>query len=114
MVPEEFARGDRRAFEGYKLRDRGEFMRQVRQDKENMQKSEVEELMNVAKIAGITVKDPSQRLNKFEADLFDDDEDDLDLSIPVEDEEVRNEKSVAAADTSITRLDEDTGALGVW
>jgi hypothetical protein len=111
MVPEEFARGDRSAFEGYKLRDKGEFMRQVRQDKENMQKSELEELLNVAKIAGIEVKDPSERLNKFDDDLFDDD--DLDLSVPL-DEEIKASKATSVADNSITRLDEDTGALGVW
>ena len=38
--------------------------------------------MFVAKIAGIDVKDPSTRLNKFEPDmLFDDDDDDLDVSV---------------------------------
>ena len=80
MVPEEFAKGaERRAFEGYELTDRGSFMRKVRQDAENMRSSELEELMGVAKIAGIKVKNPSERLNKFEKDLMDDD--DLDLSV---------------------------------
>jgi len=83
MVPEEFAKrsGERKAFEGYSLTDRGQFMRKVRQDAENMRSSELDELMGVAKIAGIKVKDPSQRLNKFEEDLLDENEEDLDLSI---------------------------------
>ena len=81
MVPEEFAKGtERRAFEGYNLSDRGQFMRKVQQDAKDMRSSELDELMGVAKIAGIKVKDPSERLNKFEEDLFDDDED-LDLSV---------------------------------
>ena len=79
-VPEEFAKGDRRAFEGYKMRDRGEFMRQVKQDSEQLKKSEMDELIGVAKMAGVKVKDPSERLNKFEKELLDDD-DDLDLSV---------------------------------
>ena len=109
MVPEEFAKGDRRAFEGYKLTDRGEFMRKVKQEKDEMKQGEVDELMSVARMAGITVKNPAERLNKFDADLFEDDEDDLDLSVPEEDLYSERRK-----DESITRLDDDTGALGVW
>uniref|UniRef100_A0A7S3LA50 Uncharacterized protein n=1 Tax=Amphora coffeiformis TaxID=265554 RepID=A0A7S3LA50_9STRA len=83
MVPEEFAKraGERKAFEGYSLTDRGQFMRKVRQDAQDMRSSELDELMGVAKIAGIKVKDPSERLNKFENDLLNDDEEDLDLSV---------------------------------
>lgn len=81
MVPEEFAKGgDRKAFEGYELTDRGQFMRKVRKDAQDMRSSELDELMGVAKIAGIKVKDPTERLNKFESDLLQDDED-LDLSV---------------------------------
>jgi hypothetical protein len=81
MLPEEFAkRGDRKAFEGYKLTDRGEFMRQVRDAKDNMRNEEIDELLGVAKMAGIQVK--QQRLNKFEPDLLPEaDDDDLDLSV---------------------------------
>jgi hypothetical protein len=82
MKPEEFAkRGDRKAFEGYKLTDRGEFMRQVKDAKENMRNEEIDELLGVAKMAGIQMK--SQRLNKFEPDLLleEVDDDDLDLSV---------------------------------
>jgi hypothetical protein len=81
MLPEEFAkRGDRKAFEGYKLTDRGEFMRQVRDAKDNMRNEEIDELLGVAKMAGIQMK--GQRLNKFEPDLItEDDDDNLDLSV---------------------------------
>jgi hypothetical protein len=41
----------------------------------------LEELLGVARIAGINFKDPSKRLNKFEKDLLDNDDDDLDLSV---------------------------------
>lgn len=80
MIPEEFARGDRKAFEGYRLTDRGEFMRQLQQDKDNMKTDELDELLGVAKMAGINVKNPSDRLNKFDSELLNDDED-LDLSV---------------------------------
>jgi hypothetical protein len=40
-------------------------------------------VMGVAKIAGLRVKDPTERLNRFEADIFEDDEDDEDLDLSV-------------------------------
>jgi hypothetical protein len=81
MVPEEFARGERKAFEGYRLQDRGEFMRKVRDDKDNLKKQEMAELLGVASIAGINVKNPKDRLNKFETDLIQEDDEDIDLSV---------------------------------
>ena len=85
MVPEEFANkrsGERKAFEGYKLSDRGEFMRQVSKAKDNLKSDELSELLGVARLAGISVKNPSERLNKFEADVMGEGEDeDLDLSV---------------------------------
>eukprot|EP00523_Entomoneis_sp_CCMP467_P006530 CAMPEP_0168727978 /NCGR_PEP_ID=MMETSP0724-20121128/5449_1 /TAXON_ID=265536 /ORGANISM="Amphiprora sp., Strain CCMP467" /LENGTH=121 /DNA_ID=CAMNT_0008774813 /DNA_START=118 /DNA_END=483 /DNA_ORIENTATION=+ len=82
ISPEEFAKGERRAFEGYQLSDRGDFMRQVEKDAQSMKEDELAELMGVAGIAGISVKDPSTRLNKFGKELMDEDiEDDLDLSV---------------------------------
>jgi len=85
MVPEEFANkrgGDRKAFEGYRMTDTGEFMRKVKQEKDDLRKQELDELLGVAKVAGIHVKNPDERLNKFEPDLMDDDDDDdVDLSI---------------------------------
>lgn len=116
MVPEEFAsRTDKRAFEGYKLTPGGEFMRKVKRESEDMRKSEMEELLNVAALAGIKVKDPSTRLNKFEEDLFEDDDDDLDLSIPIENDSAMDPfAKKRVLDNSITRMDEDTGAPGTW
>jgi hypothetical protein len=81
MTPEEFARGDRRAFDGYQMRERGDFMRQIKDDQDDLRKSEMAELLGVASIAGIRVKDPKDRLDKFEPEVFDDEEDDLDLSV---------------------------------
>jgi len=81
MVEEEFVRGDRRYFDGYKMSEQGDFRRQIQQDKEALKKSELEELLGVAKIAGINVKNPKDRLNKFEKDIFPVDDDDLDLTV---------------------------------
>lgn len=82
MVPEEFAKGgEKKAFEGYKMEERGQFMRRVREDAQDMRNSELDELLGVAKIAGIKVKDPSERLNKFDSDLMNEEEEDLDLSV---------------------------------
>lgn len=133
LTPEEFAKGGRGGrsrssnFEGYQLRDRGEFMRQVAQDRQELERSELEELLGVARQAGIAVKDPKERLNKFELDdVVDDDDDDLDLSVQWEDDnDVEVKDSTASSSParskgkstdadSITRLDEDTGASGVW
>lgn len=120
LTPEEFAKGgDRRAFEGYKLRDRGEFMRGVARDKLDLERGEVDELLAVARQAGIKVKDPKERLNKF---VLDDDEnsDDGDLDLAVRWDENENEEGVVLKkkmdvdSQSITRMDEDTGASGVW
>ena len=81
ITPEEYAKGDRRAFEGYELTERGDFMRNVKDEQSMMKRAEMDELLGVAKIAGINVKNPSERLNKFEPDVFGDDEEDIDLSV---------------------------------
>jgi hypothetical protein len=107
MVPEEFAKGgEGRFFEGYKLQDRGEFMRKVSRDKQELKKDEMDELLGVAEIAGLKVKDPSERLNKFAPDLLDDE--DIDLSWG------GNVDTFERPASSITRMDEDTGSSGVW
>jgi hypothetical protein len=80
MVPEEFAKGSRKPAQGYELQDRGAFMRKIGEEREDFKKSEMEELLAVAQIAGIKVKDPKERLSKFEDDLLND-EDDLDVTI---------------------------------
>ena len=81
MVPEEFKNGggDRGYFEGYQLKNQGDFMQSVKRDKEQMKAAEMDELLSVASMAGIRVKDPSTRLSKFE---LEEDDDDLDLSVP--------------------------------
>jgi hypothetical protein len=120
LTPEEFAkRGSgsvRRPTTGYELRDRGEFMRQVSRDKDSLQSDALEELLEVAAAAGLKVKDPKERLNKFSPEeTSSEDDDELDLSVPLDDAIDTPAKSKTAKDTdSITRLDEDTGALGVW
>jgi hypothetical protein len=102
------AKGERRAFDGYELRERGEFLRGIQDERKKMAKDELNELLGVARMAGIDVKDPSERLNKFaDGDL---EEDDLDLSVQWDEDgdEIDVDKE------SITRMDEDTGAPGVW
>ena len=81
ITPEEFAKGDRRYFESYKMSEQSDFMIQIDQDKEDMEKSQLEELLGVAKIAGLKVKDPKGRLNKFDLDILQGDDDDLDLTV---------------------------------
>lgn len=81
LKPEEFARSDRAYFDGYKISEQGDFRRQIASDKEALKKQEMEELLGVAAIAGIKVRDPKERLNKFEDNGFADDDEDLDLSI---------------------------------
>lgn len=80
ITPEEYARGDRRYFDGYKMNEQGDFMMQIEEEKEALENDAMSELLSVAKFAGLNVKDPSSRLNKFDAGLMDDD-DDLDLSV---------------------------------
>jgi hypothetical protein len=106
----EFARGERRAFDGFEITEQGEFMRQVNRQRKDMAKEEKNELLEVARMAGIDVKDPATRLNKFGKDAFVEEEDDdaeLDLRVTWEDQ-------TTDFDQSVTRMDEDTGAMGTW
>ena len=80
ITPEEYAKGDRRYFDGYKMNEQGDFMMQIENEKQALETDAMSEFMGVAKFAGLNVKDPSSRLNKFDAGLMDDD-DDLDLSV---------------------------------
>jgi hypothetical protein len=130
LTPEEFATGgqlqNKKYFEGYQIRNRGEFMRQVALDKEEMIRGELDELLGVAASAGLKVKNPKERLNKFDPSIINDDDDDeaLDVSVQWEDSNIQSDNAgvISTSDTtsnadesvSITRLDEDTGALGVW
>ncbi len=81
MVPEEFVRGDRSYFDGYKMREQGDFRRQIQEDKAALRKSELDELLGVAQIAGIKVKNPKDRLNKFDKGVLQEEDDNLDLSV---------------------------------
>jgi hypothetical protein len=82
MTPEEFVKGDRRYFDGYKMSQQSDFISKIKEEKDALKRSELDELLGVAKIAGINVKNPKDRLNKFEdSALLDDDEDDIDLSV---------------------------------
>jgi hypothetical protein len=80
ITPEEYAKGDRRYFDGYKMNEQGDFMMQIEEEKEALENDAMSELLGVANFAGLNVKDPSKRLNKFDAGFMDDD-DDLDLSV---------------------------------
>jgi hypothetical protein len=101
----EKAKGERRAFDGYELRERGDFLQSIKEERAQMAKDEMDELLGVAKMAGIDVK-PS---TKFGDDLFEDEEEDLDVSVQWEEEDESD-----VDQESITRMDEDTGAPGVW
>ena len=81
LTPEEFARSDRAYFDGYQMSTQGDFLRSIQEDSDAIKKSEMDELLGVAKIAGINMKDPSSRLNKFEDDFLLEEEEDLDLSV---------------------------------
>lgn len=108
----EKAGGDRRSFEKYDAQEQGQFLRQVQEDRRAMLESTKAELMGVAEFAGIDFTDPKD--NKFSVDLFMDDEDDLDLSVQFDDAIDPTIGMVPDDDISITRMDEDTGAPGVW
>jgi hypothetical protein len=84
-------------------------MRKVKEDSQEMKNQEFDELLGVAKMAGINVKNPSERLDKFGADFLED-EDDLDVSVSWDDSD--RSGTIKGSDDSITRLDEDT--LGIW
>lgn len=99
--------GERRAFDGYQLRERGEFLQALKEERSQMKKDEIDELLGVAKIAGLDVK-PS---NKFDDEVLDEDDDDLDVSVQWDEDDTQTRD---ADGESITRMDEDTGALGVW
>ena len=62
------------------MNEQGDFMMQIEEEKEALETDAMSELMGVAKFAGLNVKDPSSRLNKFDTGLMADD-DDLDLSV---------------------------------
>ena len=105
----------RRSFEKYESQETGEFLRQVQKDRRAMMEMERKELLSVAEFAGIEFKDPA--LDKYAVDLFmEDEDDDVDLRIEFEEDEEGELylKHEPDDNVSITRLDEDTAAPGVW
>lgn len=82
---EEFAnRGSARGYEQYELENQGTFMRRVREERSGIQKKKANEMLEIAKMAGILDKkkmdERGDRLDRFDADDMADD-DDLDVSV---------------------------------
>jgi hypothetical protein len=114
--------GDRGVFSGYELQS--DFGRNIEAAASELRSQEMEELLGVAAMAGIDFdRDRRGLLDRF----ADDDEDlrlseDIDVSVDWDDQADdgasgdwldADGNDVVRAE-SITRLDEDTGALGVW
>lgn len=136
MVEAEFMKGERKGYEPYQLQGQKDFMEQLKRDKDNLVLEEEEELLAVAKYAGFDVskrkKTNRKKLGKFNNVALDLDEDPLDLRVVWEDDEQSEDvdSSINLFETdglvptpeqldrksvdSVTRLDEDTGAPGVW
>uniref|UniRef100_A0A7R9WGD0 Uncharacterized protein n=1 Tax=Pseudictyota dubia TaxID=2749911 RepID=A0A7R9WGD0_9STRA len=83
---EEFANrgGNARGYDAYELQNQGQFMRRVREERTGLKQKKANELLEIAKMAGILDKkkmdERGERLDKFDADDMDDD-DDLDVSV---------------------------------
>jgi len=135
MVEAEFMKGNRKGYEPYQLQGQKDFMEQLKRDKDNLVMEEEEELLAVAKYAGFDVSKRKRRprkLGKFNNVELDLDDEPLDLRVVWDGEEKSNEidSSINMFETdglvpspeqldrsdsdSVTRLDEDTGAPGVW
>jgi len=82
---EEFAnRGNTRGYDKYELQNQGQFMRRVREERSGLKKKKANELLEIAKMAGIMDKkkleERGDRLDKFETEDMSDDED-LDVRV---------------------------------
>ena len=82
---EEFANsgGNIRGFDAYEMENQGQFMRRVQQDRKGLKQKRGDELLEIARMAGIMDKkkeEKKDRLDKFDADDFSD-EDDLDVRV---------------------------------
>mmetsp|Transcript_10812 Transcript_10812/g.21978 ORF Transcript_10812/g.21978 Transcript_10812/m.21978 type:complete len:130 (+) Transcript_10812:1966-2355(+) len=80
------SRKGRRGYDAYELENRGAFMKRVREEQKGIKQRKKDELMNIAKMAGIKTKKKEGLYGKFDAGDFDDDDDD-DLDLRVVDEE---------------------------
>mmetsp|Transcript_8670 Transcript_8670/g.23433 ORF Transcript_8670/g.23433 Transcript_8670/m.23433 type:complete len:128 (-) Transcript_8670:977-1360(-) len=78
LTPEEYGKGERSYFEGFKPMAKGDFMDQLRDDTTSMEDNELEELLGVARVAGIKLRKKVKKQQRTEFDLADDD---LDLSV---------------------------------
>ena len=81
------SRQGRRGYDAYELENRGAFMKRVREEQKGMKQKKKDELLSIAKMAGIKTKKKEGLYGKFDADDFDDEdfEDDLDLRVTGDD-----------------------------
>mmetsp|Transcript_20448 Transcript_20448/g.33878 ORF Transcript_20448/g.33878 Transcript_20448/m.33878 type:complete len:155 (-) Transcript_20448:135-599(-) len=107
----EKAGGKRRSFDKYDAQEQGQFLRQVKEDRKAMLDLEKAELLSVAEFAGLSFNDPTD--DKYSVDLFMDEEDDLDVSVQFQ-FDAPADVEASGEDSSITRMDEDTGVPGNW
>eukprot|EP00560_Eucampia_antarctica_P008590 CAMPEP_0197826798 /NCGR_PEP_ID=MMETSP1437-20131217/3697_1 /TAXON_ID=49252 ORGANISM="Eucampia antarctica, Strain CCMP1452" /NCGR_SAMPLE_ID=MMETSP1437 /ASSEMBLY_ACC=CAM_ASM_001096 /LENGTH=106 /DNA_ID=CAMNT_0043427383 /DNA_START=167 /DNA_END=487 /DNA_ORIENTATION=+ len=81
---EEFAKTGTSAkpYEGYGLEDQSTFTRRVRSERQDMKKRKALEMLEIAKMAGIgEKKETESRLDRFEKDVFEDEDDDIDVRV---------------------------------
>lgn len=113
--------GERRGYDAYELQNRGDFMRRVRKDQAMMKKKNDESFLEIARMAGVGTDqngDGIAPMGSFDSST-DDDFDDLDVSVPLDEDgdAVGVSERDFDPDTSITRLDGDNdvaGASGQW
>mmetsp|Transcript_20740 Transcript_20740/g.49023 ORF Transcript_20740/g.49023 Transcript_20740/m.49023 type:complete len:159 (-) Transcript_20740:59-535(-) len=82
------SRQGRRGYDAYELENRGAFMKRVREEQKGMKQKKKDELLSIAKMAGIKTKKKEGLYGKFDADDFEDEdllEDDLDLRVTGDD-----------------------------
>jgi len=140
MVEAEFMKGNRKGYEPYQLQGQKDFMEQLKRENDNLVQEEEDELLAVAKFAGFDVskrKRKPKKLGKFNNVDLDLDDEPLDLRVVWDEDENKGgaDSSINVFETdglvptpeqldqqqaqrqdadSATRLDEDTGAPGVW
>ena len=82
------SRQGRRGYDAYELENRGAFMKRVQEEQKGMRQKKKDELLSIAKMAGIKTKKKEGLYGKFDADDFEDEdllEDDLDLRVTGDD-----------------------------
>ena len=81
------SRTGRRGYDAYELENRGQFMKRVREEQQGIKQRKKDELMNIARMAGIKTKKKEGLYGKFDASDFEDLDDDDDIDLRVVDEE---------------------------